>query len=213
MRLRPPAGAKPGDTFPVVVDLIHWVTRELVATQETVVRIIDPADPPQIDPGAPIPPAQPGLPPRPEGKVVIPSGQPSPSSGQPSPSSGQPSPSPGFTGSGGQGRRGRLTLDRLTINNRQRLRTVRTRGLRVVTRLQPETDALRVRVFRMKGGGKRSMILQEFRALGTSARYTMRLRSGKFRRAMSVGRYELQVRPRGGGTVGRTARYLFRVIR
>ncbi len=198
MRLRPPAGAKPGDTFPVVVDLMHWITGERIAA-ETVVRIIEPADPPQIDPGAPIPPAQPGLPPRPEGKAVIPSGQ--------------PSPSPGFTGSGGKGRRGRLALDRLTINNRQRLRTVRTRGLRVATRLQPETDALRVRVFRMNGGAKRSVILQQFRTPGTSARYTMRLRSGKFRRAMSLGRYELQVRPSGGGVAGRTARYVFRVIR
>ena len=52
MRLRPPAGAKPGDTFPVVVDLIHWITRELVASEETVVRIIDPADPPDRSRGA-----------------------------------------------------------------------------------------------------------------------------------------------------------------
>jgi FtsP/CotA-like multicopper oxidase with cupredoxin domain len=32
LRLRPPAGAKPGDSFPVTVDWHHWVTRAVVGS-------------------------------------------------------------------------------------------------------------------------------------------------------------------------------------
>ena len=120
---------------------------------------------------------------------------------------------PRFTASGSSPTR-RLTLDRLTINARQKRRTVRSRGLRVVTRMKPETEALRYRVFRIKRGGKRSQLLQEFRKPnGGGGIYTTRLRTARFRRSLGVGRYELQVRPRGATGTGRTARYLFRVVR
>ena len=200
VRLRPPAGAKPGDEFPVAVDLIHWVTRRVVATEETVVRILEPADPPLLDPGAPIPPPSPGLPPRPAD--ILP-----PASGQAAPGSSR------LTGSGSPSRRRRLALDRLAINARQKRRTVRTRGVRVVTRLQPEIESLRYRVFRIKRGGRRSRLVQEFRTPGRSGLYTTRLRSRKFRQSLTLGRYELQVRPRGVTSTGRTARYVFRVVR
>jgi hypothetical protein len=137
--------------------------------------------------------------------VVIPAGQSGASSG----GGGDR-----LTGSGGRGTRRRLALDRLTINRTHKLRTVRTRGLRVVTRLQqPETQALRVRVWRLKRRRRRSLLLQEFRRPGDRRLYRMRLRNRTFRRAFTPGRYELQVRPRGVTTTGRTARYVFRVKR
>lgn len=40
MRLRPPAGAVRGDTFPLTVQWFHWVTGEVVGTQRTRVRVI-----------------------------------------------------------------------------------------------------------------------------------------------------------------------------
>ena len=40
MRLRPPSGSIPGDTFPLRVQWFHWVTGEVVGTQRTRVRVI-----------------------------------------------------------------------------------------------------------------------------------------------------------------------------
>jgi FtsP/CotA-like multicopper oxidase with cupredoxin domain len=40
MRLRPPKGAISGDTFPLEVEWVHWITGEVVGTQTTDVEII-----------------------------------------------------------------------------------------------------------------------------------------------------------------------------
>jgi FtsP/CotA-like multicopper oxidase with cupredoxin domain len=40
MRLRPPKGAISGDTFPVEVEWLHWITGEVVGSQETTVEIL-----------------------------------------------------------------------------------------------------------------------------------------------------------------------------
>jgi FtsP/CotA-like multicopper oxidase with cupredoxin domain len=40
MRLRPPRGARSGDTFPVRVEWLHWITGKVVGTQTTTVGVI-----------------------------------------------------------------------------------------------------------------------------------------------------------------------------
>jgi len=40
MRLRPPQGARSGDTFPLKVDWLHWITGALVGTQTTTVEVL-----------------------------------------------------------------------------------------------------------------------------------------------------------------------------
>ncbi|MEA2324961.1 MAG: hypothetical protein QOF29_4009 [bacterium] len=40
LRLRPPKGAIAGDTFPVTVEWSHWITRQVIGTQRTMVELI-----------------------------------------------------------------------------------------------------------------------------------------------------------------------------
>jgi FtsP/CotA-like multicopper oxidase with cupredoxin domain len=40
MRLRPPAGARSGDSFPITVDFVHWITGKVVGTQTTRVDVV-----------------------------------------------------------------------------------------------------------------------------------------------------------------------------
>jgi FtsP/CotA-like multicopper oxidase with cupredoxin domain len=40
MRLRPPAGARSGDSFPVTVDFLHWITGAVVGTRRTRVDVV-----------------------------------------------------------------------------------------------------------------------------------------------------------------------------
>jgi FtsP/CotA-like multicopper oxidase with cupredoxin domain len=40
LRLRPPAGAISGDTFPVKVEWMHWITGKVVGTQQTTVQVL-----------------------------------------------------------------------------------------------------------------------------------------------------------------------------
>jgi FtsP/CotA-like multicopper oxidase with cupredoxin domain len=42
MRLRPPEGAKPGETFGISVDWVHWITNEVIHTETREVVVIDP---------------------------------------------------------------------------------------------------------------------------------------------------------------------------
>ena len=42
MRLRPPADAKPGDTFGISVEWVHWVTNEVIHTETREVVVLDP---------------------------------------------------------------------------------------------------------------------------------------------------------------------------
>jgi hypothetical protein len=40
MRLRPPAGARSGDSFPITVDFVHWITGKVIGTQTTRVDVV-----------------------------------------------------------------------------------------------------------------------------------------------------------------------------
>jgi hypothetical protein len=40
VRLRPPAGAISGDTFPVTVEWSHWITQRPLAQRTATVRVI-----------------------------------------------------------------------------------------------------------------------------------------------------------------------------
>jgi FtsP/CotA-like multicopper oxidase with cupredoxin domain len=49
LRVRPPAGAQPGDTFPVTVEFRHWVTGEIAGTATAVIEVIEPEELPGPD--------------------------------------------------------------------------------------------------------------------------------------------------------------------
>jgi FtsP/CotA-like multicopper oxidase with cupredoxin domain len=53
LRLRPPAGARPGDEFPVTIEWRQWVTNEVVGTVTVSVVVIDPGP---VEDRAPSPP-------------------------------------------------------------------------------------------------------------------------------------------------------------
>jgi FtsP/CotA-like multicopper oxidase with cupredoxin domain len=40
VRLRPPAGAVKGDSFPITVDFLHWITGAVLGTQTTTVEVV-----------------------------------------------------------------------------------------------------------------------------------------------------------------------------
>jgi hypothetical protein len=107
-----------------------------------------------------------------------------------------------------------LSLSQLSMSPKIKRSKVRKQGLRMVARLKDGTNVLRIRVYRKKRNGSKSLISQGFRAPSASGLYRTSLKAPKLRRDLSVGSYELEVTPgRSTGNLGTPAKYAFRVVK
>jgi hypothetical protein len=80
-------------------------------------------------------------------------------------------------------------------------------------RVTDATQVVRVRLYRKKSGGRRSLLATAFRSPGQSGLFRVRLDTRKVRRDLSVGSYEVEATPGTSRTdLGATSRYAFRVV-
>ncbi|MEA2323904.1 MAG: hypothetical protein QOD81_3754 [Solirubrobacteraceae bacterium] len=107
-----------------------------------------------------------------------------------------------------------LALRRLTLPARIKRGAIRSGGLRLTVQVNDGTRVVRVRVYRRKANGFRTLVAEAFRTPTRAGLLRIRLDSRRIRSALSVGGYEIEVTP---GTsrraLGRTSWRTFRVIR
>jgi hypothetical protein len=107
-----------------------------------------------------------------------------------------------------------LALRRLTLAARIRRSAVRAGGLHFTVQVGDGTRVVRVRVYRRKPNGFRTLVAEAFRTPTRAGLFRIRLDSRRIRSGLSVGGYEIEVTP---GTsrraLGRTSWRTFRVIR
>jgi hypothetical protein len=107
-----------------------------------------------------------------------------------------------------------LTLARLSATPRLKRQTARTRGLRLVMRLNSGTHVVRIRIYRTLGAGKRVLLTSGLRSPSASLPYRVQLRDPKLRNALTVGSYEAEVTPGASrADLGKSSKVAFRVVR
>jgi hypothetical protein len=100
----------------------------------------------------------------------------------------------------------------LTTTRRVKRSTAARDGIRLVMRLGPRCDIVRIRVYRRTGFG-RKLITSGLRAPNASGLYRVRLQSKALRAALKVGRYEVQVTPGASRTqLGQTSTVRLQVV-
>jgi hypothetical protein len=105
-----------------------------------------------------------------------------------------------------------LSLKSLSVNSRMKRSTVRKQGVRLVMRLTEGTSALRIRVYRKKRNGTKSLLATGTRAPSAAGLYRTVLKDPRLRKNLTAGSYEVEVTP-GTSTsnLGTPARYAFKV--
>jgi hypothetical protein len=106
----------------------------------------------------------------------------------------------------------KLALKSLSVNSRMRRSTVRRQGVRLVMRLADGTGALRIRVYRRKRSGTKTLLATGTRAPRAAGLYRTVLKDPRLRRNLTPGSYEVEVTPgRSLADLGTPARYAFKV--
>jgi hypothetical protein len=107
-----------------------------------------------------------------------------------------------------------LTLGSLSVNTTMRHSTVRRSGVRLVMRLKEGTSTLRIRVYRKKRNGTKSLLATGTRAISAAGLYRTVLKDPRLRRDLTPGSYEVEVTPgRSQSALGTPAPYAFKIRR
>ncbi|MEA2289894.1 MAG: hypothetical protein QOD55_1891 [Solirubrobacteraceae bacterium] len=107
-----------------------------------------------------------------------------------------------------------LSLRQLTVSRTLKRSTARRAGLRLAMRVANGTRVVRIRVYRKRSNGFRTLVAEAFRAPTTTGQFRVGLTTAKLRRSLSVGSYEVEVTPgTSRSSLGRTSRQTFRVTR
>ncbi|MBA3329215.1 MAG: hypothetical protein H0T43_13035 [Solirubrobacterales bacterium] len=114
-----------------------------------------------------------------------------------------------LTGSSG----GPLALGMLSTSPTIRRSRAARNGIRLAMRLSEGTEVVRIRIYRKTSSGRR-LLSSGFKSPGASGLYRVSQNHRALRRALRVGRYEVEVTPGASRSdLGTTSRYAFRVVR
>lgn len=116
------------------------------------------------------------------------------------------------TGGGAVATAPKLTLKRLGMAKKIKLRTASKQGIRLRMELEPGTEVIKINVYR-RGGGKLKLISSGFKVPGKSGLYTVSQNHLALRKALKRGIYEVHVTPgRSKTDLGTTAKFAFTVV-
>jgi Chitobiase/beta-hexosaminidase C-terminal domain len=116
---------------------------------------------------------------------------------------------PAYAGPGGAKP---LALGLLTARGAIRRTRARREGVRLAMRLKPGTKIVRIRVYRKRRDGARTLLATAFRAPRAAGTYRVRLGDPALRRRLTPGGYEVEAIPgRGRTALGTPSRVSFRV--